>query len=359
MVDAMDMAREGRRGILRGRGLASVRRLAIALVAWGAAGSGVSSGAMVLTLSSASTTYSLRALDVVANNQGTNAVSATGQLLSVRNFFNSQLSNGEPENFGDTQTFRASGLATAFSNTATGYLIGDGESFGAASTNLSTVVNGSIAAGAGSRTGLNWFSTAATSTDYYTPFSTVAVTTATATFVNNSTTAVTGTPGASVAMTGTLADFDFSYVAASLVTTIRTTVGNVTSTINLPAIIFGYGFIDGQLRTQVASATYASLSINGLGYSFSGVNRAANPVTFGLNDGFTVTSTLTLIADPSSVGVDEMTDPEALAYLPDFGTFVQNPSAVAAVPEPLTLAPAAFGLIVAGAFGWRRSRARD
>ncbi len=337
----------------------AARVVAAGALAWLAAGPSPAGAALVLTNnSSASTTYAVREVLLQIQGEGSNRLSPSGQLTAMQDFFEGLVdSSGEPINDGPVQTFGPSSLASRYSNTADSGQISDGVSFGTGTTNLGTLTSGTIAAGASGKTGLNWFTTSVTSGDVPAGVASVSVTTATAAFVNNSATVVSGYPGASVSLAGTLADGTVSFVAASLSTTITTTIRNVTTTINLTPIFFGYGnFGEGGSRTQTSAGTYVKLTPNGLSYNFSGISRTLNTVSFGLNDGFSVTSTLTLIADPASIALAEMTDPDAIALLPDFGTFAQNPAPdINSVPEPATLAAAAVGLALA-AVARRRAR---
>ncbi len=322
-----------------------------------------------LTSGSSTTTYSVRPLTLELGQSpvGTPVLSE-GVLDAIPGYF-----SDSPFIFGD---LKAQTLGSALGSTQTfkadpsqiGNILAP---FGTGSTSLSAFSSGTISSGLTSKAGVNWASTFVTS-GAQPGIASVSVTTASATF-KNSGSSVTGYLGTSMSLAGTLDMLDgVSFVAASLATTITTSIGSNTTVVTLAPIVFAYGLYAvgedsflGQTPVALAS-TYKKVNIdqNNLAkYSFTGSARG-DSVTFGNGDSFTVTSTLTMIADPATLGVSDLTDPDALPFLPDFGTFATTsmdlgsslPTPIGApVPEPATLAAALLGL-AGGLLAYRKSR---
>jgi hypothetical protein len=181
--------------------------------------------------------------------------------------------------------------------------------------------------------------------------------TASTTYVNNSSGIVSITPGAVLNIAGTLAAYSGSgplpFIAAALTTTFTIVSDGETSTITLSPIILAsngttYTATSGNGNFAYLTSYNGSVSGNG--------TILGNSLSLYAGDSITITSDLTLISDPgSSIGISSVI-PSIDPALPDFGSFASSDPQV--VPEPSTIALMGSGLAILGFWG-RSSRRRS
>ena len=265
-----------------------------------------------------------------------------------------------------SQSATASSLSPSFALTATtnpnsptGFVPSN---FGTATTQIYTASSGNRG-GFTTQGGIYWTSNTGLA-DGLTPgagFASVSFSTASATFVNNMSTAISFTPGALLSITGTLGGADGkSYIAAGLSSSYTINDGESTSTSPLDSIILATNKLVTINSTGTNINEYASISVlPGLKVSGAGTSLSNSIVTLGVGQSITISSALTLISDPgSSINISTdlpsgfPTDPQ---FLPDFGV-AANSAPVAAVPEPSTIVLMGSGLAIAGL--WSRSSRR-
>jgi hypothetical protein len=179
--------------------------------------------------------------------------------------------------------------------------------------------------------------------------------TASATYVNNSSGIVSITPGAVLNIAGTLAAYSGSgpspYIAAALTTTFTIVSDGGTTTINLSPIILASNgtssvYTSGSGNFAYLTSYEGSLTGNG--------TILGNTLSLYSGDTITITSDLTLISDPgSTIGVSDII-PSNDPALPDFGSFASADPQI--VPEPSTIALMGCGLAIVGF--WTRSNRR-
>lgn len=195
----------------------------------------------------------------------------------------------------------------------------------------------------------------------------VSFSTASATFTNNTASAITVTPAAILNVVGTIGTNPGSYVAAGLYSsyTLANDFGGFSTTpldsVVLAANLSGVKIAaTGMLLNEFGSINVAGGKVSGTGTSFN-----PTPVSLLSGQSITINASLTLISDPdSSLGIVEglplnfPSDPNNPgqpdpSFVPMFGVFA-NSTPQGSVPEPSTMVLLGSGLAISGL--WARLR---